>query len=327
MPHIDPKEACSSVIAHLPAIPAWPQLPKRSFLENMYVQFSQGFPGVVIEGERIYLDRSPGLDEQLEQIYTAYLEDNVDRYATSADYAAGLHALLSMGMERPLAIKGQVIGPISWGLTITDQDRRSIIYDEVLSDALGKYLRLKAAWQEKALRAISPDTIIFVDEPYFASIGSAFISLSPEQVSGLLEEVLRGISGLKGVHCCANADWSILLHTSLDILSFDAYNYADSLSLYPAEVKSFLERGGNIAWGIIPNQEEALARETVSSLGDRLEEAMAPFTRNGVRFSELIGQGLITPSCGLATLSPEAAAQALELLAELSLRIRKRYGR
>jgi hypothetical protein len=220
-----------------------------------------------------------------------------------------------------------VIGPISWGLTITDQDRRSIIYDEVLSDALGKFLHLKAAWQEKALRAISPDTIIFLDEPYLSSVGSVFISLPPQQVNGLLEEVLGGIRGLKGVHCCGNTDWSILLRTSLDILSFDAYNYADSLSLYPEEVKSFLERGGNIAWGIIPNQEEALSQETVPALFDRLEEAMAPFTRNGLPFSQLIAQGLLTPSCGLETLSPEAAAQALEFLAELSLRVRERYRR
>ena len=52
---------------------------------------------------------------------------------------------------------------------------------------------------------------------------------------------------------------------------------------------------------------------------------MAPFTRNGVRFKDLIAQSLLTPSCGLASLSEEAAGRALELLAELSARIRKRY--
>ena len=109
-------------------------------------------------------------------------------------------------------------------------------------------------------------------------------------------------------------------------MSFDAYNYAESLSLYPAEVKDFLGRQGTIAWGIVPNEVEALAGETVASLKDRLEEAMAPFTRNGVRFKQLIEQGLLTPSCTLASLaSDEAAAQTLELLAELSTAIRKRY--
>ena len=186
-------------------------------------------------------------------------------------------------------------------------------------------LRLKAGWQEKELRKISKNTIIFVDEPYMASFGSVSVPLSKEKVISLLEEVFGGISGLKGVHCCGNTDWSVLLGTSVDILSFDAYNYAQSLSLYPAEIKSFLDRKGAIAWGIVPNDEPSLAKETAASLKDRLEEAMAPFTRKGIPFKQLIEQGLLTPSCGLASLTTEAATRALELLAELSKMIRKRY--
>ena len=116
-----------------------------------------------------------------------------------------------------------------------------------------------------------------------------------------------------------------MLGADFDILSFDAYNYAPSLSLYPAEVKKFLEKGGAIAWGIIPNDEPSLKKETVASLKDRLEAAMAPFTRNGIPFKQLISQGLLTPSCGLASISIDATAQALGLLAELAANIRKRY--
>ena len=43
MPQTDAKEACSMVTKYLPDLPAWPQLPLRSRLENMYVQFSEGF--------------------------------------------------------------------------------------------------------------------------------------------------------------------------------------------------------------------------------------------------------------------------------------------
>jgi methionine synthase II (cobalamin-independent) len=326
MPHTDPVEACSQVARYLKDIPAWPQLPNRAFLENMYAQYSQGFPGVVVKENSIYVDRSQDLDKPLEQLYAAYLENDFDKYPVSADYAAGLHAFLSLTNLSPLAVKGQITGPISWGLTVTDENRRSIIYDDVLGDAVAKLLRLKAGWQEKVLSQISPNTIIFVDEPYMASFGSAFVSISKERVISLLEEVFSGISGLKGTHCCGNTDWSVLLETSVDILHFDTYNFAESLSLYPAEVKKFLDRKGTIAWGIVPNEAEALAGETVASLKDRLEEAMAPFTRNGIRFKQLIEQGLLTPSCTLASLvTEEAAARALELLVELSKAIRKRY--
>jgi methionine synthase II (cobalamin-independent) len=324
MPHTDAQEACRLLLRYLPAIPAWPQLPQRSFKENMYVQFSEGFPGIVIEQEHIFVDSSQDLAQALEQLYTAYVEKDTTHYAISPDYAAGLHTLLASKVEPLLAVKGQITGPISWGLSITDGSRY-IVYDDTLAEAMARHLRLKASWQEKALSQISPTTIIFVDEPYLTSLGTPFVSLPSERVVALLEETLGGISGLKGLHCCGSADWSLLLSLPIDILSFDAYNYTTALSLYPAEVKSFLERGGTIAWGIIPNDEEALAKETLASLSDRLEEAMAPFTREGLRIRQLVSQGLLTPSCGLASLSLEAAEQALEFLAQLSNKLRKRY--
>ncbi|MBC8273822.1 MAG: methionine synthase [Chloroflexi bacterium] len=326
MPQTDPKEACSVVAKYLPDLPAWPQLPKRSHLENMYAQFSEGFPGLVLEGDKILVERSADFDSQLEQLYNAASEDNPDDYGISAEYAAGLHAFLSLKERPPSMVKGQVTGPISWGLCVTDREQRGILYDDLLAEALAKFLRLKAIWQERFLSQVSPNTVIFVDEPYLTSLGTAFVAIPNEQVTNLLEEVFSGIEGLKGVHCCGSTDWSLLLKSSTDILSFDTYNYADSLSCYPAEVKAFLERGGSIAWGIVPNEEEVLAGESVASLHDRLGEAMAPFTRGGIPFKQLVAQGLLTPSCTLASLSPEAAIHALELLAELSDRVRAKYS-
>jgi len=76
----------------------------------------------------------------------------------------------------------------------------------------------------------------------------------------------------------------------------------------------------------VPNDEDALARETVASLNDRLGEAMASFTREGVPFKQIVAQSLLTPSCGLGTLSPDAAVQVLQLLSELSGKVRSRYA-
>jgi len=326
MPQTDPKEACSLVAKYLPDLPAWPQLPKRSQLENMYAQFSEGFPGLALEGDKIYVERSADFDSQLEQLYNDDSEDNPDDYGISAEYAAGLHAFLALKEQHPSMVKGQITGPITWGLCVTDREQRGILYDDLLAEALAKFLRLKAMWQESFLSQISPNTVIFVDEPYLTSLGTAFVAVPNEQVTTLLEEVLSGIEGLKGVHCCGTTNWSLLLKSSTDILSFDAYNYADSLSCYPAEVKAFIERGGSIAWGIVSNNEDALAGESVASLYDRLGEAMAPFTREGVPFKQLVAQSLLTPSCTLASLSPEAAIRALELLNELSAKVRSKYS-
>jgi len=325
MPHTDPQEACSLVLTYLPDIPVWPQLPQRSFLENMYVQFSEGFPGVVLGEGRIGVDRSRDLSEQLERLYADYLEDNAERRGLDDDYARGFRAFVSAAGSAPRkAVKGQVTGPISFGLTVTDQDQRPILYDEVLADAAAKHLRLNAAWQEKALAAVSANTIISIDEPYLTSLGSAYVSLQREQVVTLLTETLGGISGLKSIHCCGNTDWSVVLETPIDILSFDAYGYGETLSLYPSEVTRFLERGGVIAWGIVPNEEQALGRETAASLFDRLEETMNLLSKKGVDGDIVRSRCLITPSCGLGSLSPESASKALQLTAAVSALFREK---
>jgi hypothetical protein len=189
-----------------------------------------------------------------------------------------LRFLPQFKIDASLAVKGQVISPISWGLTATD-GTYYVTYDDTLSEAAAPQLRLKASWQEKALVQKSSSTIIFVDEPYLTSLGSRFVSVLTEQVVALLKETLGGIAGLRGLHCCGNADWSMALSLPIDILSFDTYNYPDTLSTYPADVKPFLERRGTIAWGIIPNDEEAAAKETPASLNDRLDEAIARVCR------------------------------------------------
>jgi methionine synthase II (cobalamin-independent) len=324
MPHTNPDEACSVIMKYLPDIPFWPQLPRRSPKENMVIQFSEGFPGVVIEGDKIHIGPLANFESELEQIYIDCEQDNTREYSVSKEYAAGLPAFLSKAAGNKI-VKGQVTGPITWGLTVTRQDGLGILYDDTLAETAAKFLRLKASWQENILREISATAIVFVDEPYLVSLGSVFTPIPEAKVPVLLEEVFRGIKGIKGLHCCGNTNWSVILDTKIDILSFDAYNYASSLSTHSDKVKSFLERGGTIAWGIVPNDEEVLAKESLPSLRDRLEEAMASFTRDGVEFKQIIAQGLITPSCGLDILSLEAANQALELTAKLSRELRSRY--
>jgi hypothetical protein len=327
MPYINADKACKTTLRYLKDVPAWPQLPQRSFLENMYVQYSEGFPGVVVGDEKIFVDKSRDNQKSLEALYTAYLDNDINRFPISPEYAAGLHQFLTYRGLQVKAVKGQVTGPISWGMTVTDNDKRAVAYDDTLADAAAKLLKLKAAWMEAELRKVSPNTMIFVDEPYLHSIGSAFFALSNDKVINLIKEVFSGISGLKGIHCCGQSDWSVILKTGLDILGFDAYNYGPSLALYPQDVKRFIVGGGVIAWGIVPNEADILKKETINSLLDRFEEAVSPLTRQGFDFSfrRLIAQSLITPSCGIAGLSPEGAEMALELLTDLSLKVRSKW--
>ena len=87
----------------------------------------------------------------------------------------------------------------------------------------------------------------------------------------MLDEVFAAIhaeDALAGVHCCANTDWSVLLATQVDILNLDAYGYLENLALYPDELRQFIDRGGYVAWGIVPNNELVLT--TPQTLAERM---------------------------------------------------------
>ncbi|MFN2243079.1 MAG: methionine synthase [Anaerolineae bacterium] len=324
LPHINAEAACRLALSTLD-VPTWPQLPRRSFLENMYVQFSELFPGVVVKNERIYVDRERDLDPELERLYIAYLMNDLEYAAISSEYAAGLYCFLDMDEDHPPIVKGQVTGPVSWGLMVADQNRNPVLYDDILAEAVAKHLRLKATWMEQQLRKLSPQTIIFVDEPYMSSFGSAFVSLNREQVITAMEEVFAGIEGLKGVHCCGNTDWSLLLSTTVDILNLDAYEYAEELALYPDEVSEFLGRGGIIAWGIVPASEQ-VHEETVDSLTERFHQALALLIDKGLHQDDLLSSALIMPSCGCGSLPVKTAERVLELTGELAAALQERYA-
>jgi hypothetical protein len=210
------------------------------------------------------------------------------------------------------------------GLTVTDQDLRASLYHDMLADVLVKNAASNARWQIRELQKVRSKVIIFVDEPYMASFGSAYISLSREQVIAMLDEVFEAIhmeGGLAGVHCCANTDWSVLLATQVDILNLDAYGYLENLALYPLELRQFLDRGGVIAWGIVPNNEEIDA-VTPAGLARQLREGIALIcekaaARNvNIDPEEFNSRSLITTACGLGPTTPEVADKALLVLAE-----------
>lgn len=324
VPYTDVDGISERIAAHLD-IPAWPQFSRRTFRENMYVQYSGPLPRVVLDeaGEKITLDTTGDLTPDLETFYEKYLADDVDAFGLTPEVAAGFFTMLEHLRRTPGEwAKGQVTGPVSLGLTVVDQDLRSILYNDFLADVIVKNAAMNARWQARQLRAARPNVIIFVDEPYMASFGSAFISLSREQAIEMLGEVFEAIhqeGGLAGVHCCANTDWGLLLETPVDILNLDAYEYLENLALYPAELRAFLDRGGVVAWGVMPNT-QVIFDVTPEQIAQKLRDGLALISEKaagrGVSISpdELAHRSLIAPACGLGPTTPEVADRVFAML-------------
>jgi len=326
LPHTEAKEACELVLRTLPQIPFWPQLPKRTVRENMYWQYSEGLPGLSFEDERMFI-RTPEDFYTIERFYERFLSEDLDFFIISHPYAAGFYKLQEYQdqLRSAWALKGQITGPISFTLQVTDENRRPLLYHDELKSIAIKNLLRKANWQEKILQKFNPRTIIFLDEPYLTAFGSAFTSLSLEQAIESLEEVLQGVRSLTGIHCCGNTDWSLILGTSIDILSFDAYEYAPNLLLYESQLKKYLDRGGSIAWGIVPTNEDALKAASANDLLEKLEKIWQDLVNKGIDQEQIIRTALITPACGLGTVHKEMAEKALTLTGDISRMLREKY--
>ncbi len=328
LPHKDVREGSRLILENFPEIPFWPQLPKRSFLEGMVVQYSEGFPSLKWNEreQRVWVETSQGFDKEIERFYQFIEVGDLEPFKITEDFAKGLQILRDLSSEdhrkKVKYIKGQITGPITFGLALADQEKKTVFYDPTLRDILVKHLSTKARWMERRFNDLFSGipAIIFFDEPSLSSFGSAFSGLNREDVVHSLNECFLAVKGLKGTHCCGNTDWSVLLSTNLDILSFDAYGYLETLSLYPKELKAFLERGGILAWGLIPTS-EAILKEGVQSLVKRFREGMETLIRKGID-PILLQRAIITPSCGTASLPIPLAERVCELTAEVSKRLR-----
>lgn len=322
LPFKDSKSSCQIIFDNFETIPFWPQLPKRSFLENMYIQFSQTLPGLNIDEKKktIHIDTSR-VAREIEEVYTRYLDGDIEYFKISEDHAEGFYEFLEYSKNTSANIKfvkGQITGPISFALSVTDQNKRSILYDRDLFEVLTKVLSMKARWQIKRLKEKHDSVIMFIDEPYLVSIGSSFVNINIGEAAKRLDELIDSIKrsgAIVGIHCCGNTDWPFILKRDIDILSLDAYNFIKELFLYSADVENFLKNNRTIAWGIVPSS-DAVDKETRATLATKLEDGLKFLIDKGVTETNL--SSLITPSCGLGAMDEDRAKKILELTKSLS---------
>lgn len=342
MPFENPDYAVEVSLSKLSQAPIWPQLPRLGLNEQMEIQYSEGMPCAVIDYEkgRMYFDTSIDYSEIFAEFYEKYMtamdpdsgDGDCSSMAISEEFSKGLHAL-----DRALAkksgklpfVKVQTTGPCSFALTIVDENKRAIYYNDEFRDVIVKGLAMKCRWQIQKFQPYAETVICFIDEPILSAFGSStYVSVKREDVVSLLAEVVEAVhvdNALAGVHCCGNTEWSILIDAGVDIVNFDAFAYGETIAMYADQVKTHLERGGMLAWGVVPTS-KAIREQSVESLEAQLETVMDNLAAKGISKDLIIQQAIITPSCGTGSLDTEDADKVFELVDLLSKRMKAKYG-
>ncbi|MCU0844924.1 MAG: hypothetical protein MUC76_08360 [Spirochaetes bacterium] len=342
-PHTDAETALDVIFASIPDAPVWPQLPRLGLSEQMEIQYSEGMPRAVVDREksRMYFDTSGDYSEEFGAFYEKYMEamdpdsgsGDCSAMAIGREYSKGIRALESRlgadGAKRPY-VKVQTTGPCSFALTVTDENKRAIYYNEEFRDVIVKALAMKCRWQIAKFRPFAERIICFIDEPILSAFGSStYISVKREDVVAAIAELVDAIhadGAVAGVHCCGNTDWSILVDAGADLLNFDAFGYGETVALYGGALERHFGRGGLLAWGIVPTS-AAIREQTVEGLAARYESLVDHLAGAcGIDHALILDRTVITPSCGTGSMEIADAEKVLSILGELSRALKSVHG-
>ncbi len=323
LPHRDPKVAVDEVLRIFPRFPYVPTLPNRGFLESIVFSDSAMLPGRMIRDGRLMIDTSRDLLADMERIYLDYIEKTTAPYATLPEYGSGFHEMMTRDIGGAMVLKCQVTGPVTFGMQVVDAAKRPIYYDPQYADVLGKLMALRARWCEEEMRRRTgvSHTLVILNEPYLASLGSSVIPIDGDSVISNWNDIAAIVKGGLGIHCCTNTDWAFLISLNPSVISFDAYGNAKEFILYMDDVARYMESGGVVAWGIVPSDPKVFGGETVGSLTDRYLGIRKVVTEHvdGEMFDR---QSLITPSCGIQLGTEGEAVAIMEAAASISERVR-----
>lgn len=275
-------------------------------------------------GKTVSIDVSNDTSSALAGFYEDYLKNNPDLFQISPECSAGFYEMIDLLNKSPQkslrAVKGQVVGPITLAGSLKLSTGITALYSEEFFDVIVKLMSMKAYWQFTKLSRYGLPVIIFADEPYLTSFGSAFMNISRERAISAINEVYETVQahgGLTGTHCCGNTDWAMLMESRVDIISFDAYEFMDKYLMYWREIQTFLHRGGYLAWGIVPTSPK-INDTSLNDLVKKLEEGIQFLVGKGISRTLIHDRSIITPSCGTGTLTMTEAERVMTLTHDIS---------
>jgi len=294
MPHTDLEKALNLALSL--DIPFFPQLPNINFYEDMYVQASQNFPGIVVdlEGARIGFDNAK-FEEELGG-YSRRMAD-AETFTLSQRYSTAYHRFLAENLQDYSAIRGQVTGPVSFGFRVTDENSRPIIYNEGVGALLFDFTQRKTNRQYWQLKEKNQQAFVWLDEPGLGWVFSGLSGYNDVQARRDYQSFLSGLDGPKALHLCASVNLPYLLELGVELLSFDAYQMELMPKGYAKAVADFISRGGIICWGIVPTDSASLSKETPETLARLLSGYWEVVSQNtGLAVKQIAEQALIAPA-------------------------------
>lgn len=287
-----------------------------------------GFPGLALD-----LDHERGVvvpaetERQLDALGLAYLRADHEAGELPLEQTAALGDLLRQAEQRH--VRGcylELSGPVSLGLQIVDERERPLAYDAPLREALAQQLALRGVWLHQHVSLSLGTVVIGLDEPFLEALDSPFCPLDWEEGGALLARSLVELPAPRALCVAGAPNWAAVLALPVDCVFFDAYAQSAGLIHAASAVAGYLDRGGRLAWGIVPSDAQLLAQERAETLAHRFMSSVAYLAAAGdIALEKLLMSAFISTSSRLGHLPPDVASHAVHCCTEVATWLRQHY--
>jgi methionine synthase II (cobalamin-independent) len=324
MPGTDPVQACAVVMGELPEFPYLPELPGRGVGADIIGRTASLLVDLPVETtpRGWKFATHPGRDQRRA---TDFLSFDLDAIQQAADGYSGPFKIQVCG---PLTLAARIELSRSVNPALADPgalaDLTSSLAEGVKAHALGIRARIPGA-----------TVVVQIDEPELPAVLAGRVrtasglntvpALDVIVARDVLRSVLAEAEAFTVVHCCAaEVPFLLLNDAEAGAVSFDLARLGRAEIDAVAEIA---EAGLGLLVGAVPTSGDAAARAAraaraagaagpAGSAKQTASDVVTLWRRTALDAQGFAQQVVVTPACGLAGLTPQAARETLALCRE-----------
>jgi len=289
------------------SLPYWYQLPALRE-EDMVRQFAYMIDGFEEEDDFV-------LD--LDMFVYRDIVETEEPILIDEEHAHGLYILAEKGPFR--FFKTQQTAPATMCFTVRGPDGKQLISAAMLR-FFSSLMRRIAEGQVRFLREFCDTIMLCQDDPALGFViemaeRDSSTGLTGAQIFRETESVFPA-GAIPAYHYCEdwrslrNDEEHLLWDTKTKIVHIDVVRYPPEIDEEQAErMNRFMERGGGLALGVLPNVDDGYSRPVIETLTENLHRVLALLGNRGVDISLLATNAMISTQCGLSRATPELVRQ------------------
>lgn len=337
LPHKNIGAVVDIVEKYFPQTPFWAQLPNFSPVEGQFLQFLVNIPGIKSDllGKKKFLDTKSYLYQsrsvEIIKDFDELTLDILKKYRPNSVFFENFLQIIDQ--HKPLYAKGQIYGPVSIGLLLTDETGAPIIENGKVIDLILKSICLQIIAQICEMKNVSPaiTPYIFVEEPEICKV------IAPEKgirkrkkILSMLKTVAKTIKDNGGIpvfHSANCHDWSLPIEAGFEVLSFNTDSQFVTLLNSNIRLDNYLNAGNKLAWNLLPSDIQELMQTDVQSLFVKFMEEVNRLRDFYKLHKSLILSHSILTIGDPAAFSEPASEKAISLIKNLADRIEQEAAR